>query len=345
LEAIGCEDIVIDFAKTVADPWEIALRDFWDEKCPAVVYAPASVNKYRQGLTWLRRAARSPDELDRSAVLQMMKRAKDDNIQNETINSVMNPMFAICEWLVAQQRMATNPIDKKKLRLRIKNPRMRQDKTISNDDLVQILQRADQEFIHSRCDQERWLSARLRALLYLVCFTGFRKSEALRLRRSRYDGQTLSVLGEDHAHRQAKTMSSERRVPIPDGARLRLNEWLAVLDKSGEHQWIFPGIRKDSPWVHGTSGTRALERIQQLAERAQVSQHVTLHNLRHTFATTAIHSAGFTAAQLALVMGHSSTYTQSVYVHHHSAMVGLMNRITFAADDRPRDSVGMSPVG
>jgi integrase/recombinase XerD len=80
------------------------------------------------------------------------------------------------------------------------------------------------------------------------------------------------------------------------------------------------GYRRSwSPTSHstksGSPGPRQAQKIvKRVAERARISQNVTSHVLRHTFATTAIQK-GISLAAIQKILGHDRLGTTAIYLN------------------------------
>ena len=152
-------------------------------------------------------------------------------------------------------------------------------------------------------------------LFLLELCTGMRRGEIVALQWN-----DLNMLtGELHICRQAttvhgrihisapKTKSSVRNVILPTDIVKILEEYM----KRTNSRWMFPSpIIEDSP-IHPSSVGSILER---LLERAEC-KHVRFHDLRHTFATTAL-ANGMDVKTLSAIIGHvSSETTLNIYTH------------------------------
>lgn len=161
----------------------------------------------------------------------------------------------------------------------------------------------------------RWKRQRLRALLYLLAFTGVRRAEALGLTVADIDLKQGLVRIKSNQGRSLKTRASARCVPISEPLRLVLANWIPQTGGV----WLFPGTRRRSPWLGGGPGVRALDQVRELGERAGVPG-LTISSFRHTFASL---SEGWGIGETALqrLMGHSNPRTQRSYRHELPAVL------------------------
>lgn len=171
-----------------------------------------------------------------------------------------------------------------------------------------LLDRAERELIDAAAP-DRWEAMRLATLVRLVLSTGLRRSEALGLRVEDVDLAGGMLVVRPNGRRHLKPGASRRRVPIPHPLRLALEAWLAAVDS----EWLFPGVTRVGPWLSGPRGQKALDRVRQLGERAELPG-VTILALRHTYATLA-ESLGFGELLLQRLLGHRRRRTQLHYRH------------------------------
>ena len=152
-------------------------------------------------------------------------------------------------------------------------------------------------------------------LFILELSTGLRRGEIAGLQWGDLDMQT----GELHITRQAttvhgrinistpKTKSPIRTIILPPD----IVKILAEYKKKVNSRWMFPSpIKEDAP-RHPTAIRKALQRTLERAE----CKNIRFHDLRHTFATTAL-ANGMDVKTLSAIIGHiSSETTLNIYTH------------------------------
>ena len=75
---------------------------------------------------------------------------------------------------------------------------------------------------------------------------------------------------------------------------------------------MFPSLRRESPWLGGSTGYRALDHVQALAARCGIAG-VTIQAFRRSIATHA-HRFGLGPLEVKDLLGHSSERTQEWYL-------------------------------
>lgn len=152
-------------------------------------------------------------------------------------------------------------------------------------------------------------------LFLLELCTGMRRGEIVALQWDDLNMQT----GELHICRQAttvhgnihicapKTKSSIRTVILPPD----IVKILAEYKKRVNSRWMFPSpVKEDAPY-HPSAVRKVLDRTLERAE----CKHIRFHDLRHTFATTAL-ANGMDVKTLSAIIGHiSSETTLNIYTH------------------------------
>ncbi len=152
-------------------------------------------------------------------------------------------------------------------------------------------------------------------LFLLELCTGMRRGEIVALKWEDLNMQT----GKLHISRQAtmakgqihisapKTKTSIRTIILPPD----IVKILSVYKKTVNSRWMFPSpIKEDAP-RHPAGVLNILYRTLEKAE----CKHIRFHDLRHTFATTAL-ANGMDVKTLSAIIGHiSSETTLNIYTH------------------------------
>src|SRR5262249_8405206 len=142
---------------------------------------------------------------------------------------------------------------------------------------------------------------RERTLLRTAYACGLRSQELLHLRVGDIDSARMVI------HIRQGKGRKERLVPLSPGL---LQELRAYWRRHRPHNWLFPGQRPERPLSDGW-----LHRIcQRIVLRASLGKAVTLHTLRHSFATHLL-EAGVDVITLQAILGHSSPRTTVPYLH------------------------------
>ena len=157
----------------------------------------------------------------------------------------------------------------------------------------------------SRDEVERLLAAvhnpKHRALLMLIYSGGLRVGEVVRLRPEDLDAQRGLI------HVRGGKGRKDRYTLLSDRAYREVTRYCEY-GRSGP--WLFPGTRTDR---HIT--TRTVQHIVESARRrAGIAKRVTVHTLRHSFATHLL-EAGTDLRYIQELLGHASTRTTQIYTH------------------------------
>ena len=140
-----------------------------------------------------------------------------------------------------------------------------------------------------------------RAILMTTYAAGLRVSEVARLRVEDIDSQRMVI----HV-RQGKGQKDRYVMLSPRLLEILRNYWKAVRPRG----YLFPGTAPDQP-IAVNSVHKACARA---AGYAQLGKHVTVHTLRHSFATHLL-EAGTDLRTIQVLLGHRSFNTTARYVH------------------------------
>lgn len=157
-------------------------------------------------------------------------------------------------------------------------------------------------------------------MFYLELSTGLRKGEIAALLWSDYDAQTQTI----HVTKQylfyngqgtvspPKSSTSVRYVSIPEEAAKLLEQ---EHEKHPKNPYMFP-----SPVTGEMYHPDAIVKIHRKICKDIGLEHVRFHDLRHSFATTAL-QCGVDVKTVSTMLGHSSAgFTLNVYTHSTSRM-------------------------
>lgn len=152
--------------------------------------------------------------------------------------------------------------------------------------------------------REDAVRVRDKALLELLYGSGLRISEALGLNQDDYrpGDRTLRVLGKG---------SKERLSPLSDASRAALDAWLAarpLLAEGGERA-LFVGSRGAR-----LNRRQAARIVEEAAVLAGIPQHISPHDLRHSYATHLL-EGGADLRSVQELLGHSRISTTQRYTH------------------------------
>lgn len=154
-------------------------------------------------------------------------------------------------------------------------------------------------------DADETFRLRDMALLELLYGSGLRISEAL--------GLDVNDVRPESGHVQVMGKGSkERIVPLSDTCRDALSRWLAVRDR-------VPPVHGERAAFLGRRGKRLDRRqaariLEERAAEAGIPQHISPHDLRHSFATHLL-EGGADLRAVQELLGHSRISTTQRYTH------------------------------
>lgn len=140
-----------------------------------------------------------------------------------------------------------------------------------------------------------------RTMLSLIYACGLRRSELLNLKINDVDSKRHMLI-----IRNSKGYK-DRQVPISDKTLEMLREYYKVYKPK---TWLFEGQQNGEPYSE-----QSLQNVLKHAiTKANISKPVTLHWLRHSYATHLLES-GVDIRYIQTLLGHKSTRTTEIYTH------------------------------
>lgn len=162
-----------------------------------------------------------------------------------------------------------------------------------------------------------------RVILMLVYSAGLRVGEVVRLR--------VEDLNEDRRliHVRAGKGHKDRYTLLSDVALRAVREYVEIYKPS---RWLFPGARPDRP-ITSRSVQKALESARR---KLGVQKRVTVHTLRHSFATHLL-EGGTDLRYIQELLGHASPKTTEIYTHVSQRALGQIRSPLDLSDPGARE--------
>jgi integrase/recombinase XerD len=140
-----------------------------------------------------------------------------------------------------------------------------------------------------------------RSMLSLIYSCGLRCGELIRLKKLDIDSERRLVI-----IRQSKGRK-DRVVPLSEKILHLLREYYKIFKPEN---YLFEGIKKGEPY-----SDRSLQQVlKQCLVKAEIKKPVTLHWLRHSYATHLLES-GTDLRYIQELLGHGSSRTTEIYTH------------------------------
>jgi site-specific recombinase XerD len=140
-----------------------------------------------------------------------------------------------------------------------------------------------------------------KAILMVIYSGGLRISEALNLKITDIDSKRMQIrIVSAKGNKDRYTLLSEKTLAI-------LREYYREYRPT---QWVFEGVSVGEPY-----SARSIQQILKAAVRkAGINKPVTVHTLRHSFATHLLEQ-GTDIRYIQSLLGHASTKTTEIYTH------------------------------
>ena len=166
-------------------------------------------------------------------------------------------------------------------------------------------------------------SLKHRAILMTAYAAGLRISEVVGLRVADIDSRRMTIrIRQGKGRKDREVMLSPRLLVV-------LREYWKV---ARPKEWLFPGDVPGRPLTDGS-----VHRIcVRAAQESGLGKHITIHTLRHSFATHLL-EAGTDLRTIQVLLGHRSLRTTAVYTH--------VSAVALAATQSPLDRLEASMEG
>lgn len=248
-----------------------------------------SVKAYRSRLRYLRRFSERELENIRLVDIQDLVAAYRKGRSNATTRLMVSAVRSFFDWCEAVEYLEHSPAK------RLKAPPRDQH-------VPRALSRSTSEQIITICEKALssggWRDVRNATLILALLLAGLRRAEATSLRWRDIDlgGKVLIVMGKGR---------KERRIPLHG----RLTEALQKLRRCQR--------RSGSVFCREDGEPLSLTAVNQIIFgewlEPRLGQHITPHQLRHTFATLIVECGG-SMDEVRDLLGHNSVATTQVYV-------------------------------
>lgn len=253
--------------------------------------SPQTVRSYRKNLLQFcnENNVEAVTDITRDAINHWISVLRDRNISDGTVANHLWALKAFLTWLEKEVGVACYRFD-------IRIPKVREP------EVVEYLEPDELEILFSLIDHEDLDGMRLRTYVEVMINTGLRPSEALNLRKDEVVGTEITITGKG---------KKERKIYFNNRAR----HWIKVYSR----------MRKDAcPSLFVTNPKYAAFEPQQISlnrmeehfrltfRRTGIQKTVTLHTLRHTYATTLV-AQGCPVDYVAALLGHSKVETTRKY--------------------------------
>lgn len=148
----------------------------------------------------------------------------------------------------------------------------------------------------------------------LVYSSGLRVSEAAALKIQHIDSKNMRVFVKDGKG------GKDRYTLLSHACLDALREYWKVCRPNHPENWLFPSRRNGSH-----IGISALEKaFKKAVQRANITKHVSIHTLRHSFATHLLEN-GASLLQIKDLLGHASIQSTTIYLHLANATAGIIS--------------------
>jgi site-specific recombinase XerD len=139
-----------------------------------------------------------------------------------------------------------------------------------------------------------------KTIVMLAYSSGLRLSELVNIKLTDIDRDRMQIrVTQSKGKKDRYTKLSNKFLGVLD----------TYLDKYQPREWLFEGVGS------GTYSTRSIQNIVKLAaQKAGIKKHISVHTLRHSFATHLLEN-GTDLRYIQSMLGHDSSKTTEIYTH------------------------------
>ena len=228
---------------------------------------------------FLQHTEKDLDELSESDVFEYLVYLKEQRgLANDSLNQRRAALRMLFEDILGR------PLSRKVLKF-AKRPK-RLPETLTTSEVTGLLQAAE-NFKHQ-------------TILMTIYSAGLRVGEAIRLKPLDIDSKSMQI------HIRGAKGQKDRQVMLSEKLLVQLRQYWRIHRPKG---WLFPSTHSES---HLNSQT-VQKAFKKAALKAGIRKPITLHCLRHSFATHML-EAGVGLPYIQQLLGHSSIKTTMVYL-------------------------------
>ncbi len=244
-------------------------------------YSPKTIKSYRNNVTrFLTYAAKAPEKITNDDIRKyMLFLLEEQGTSHSYVNQALSAIKIYFKEVLDRDDIAYHL------------PRPKKEKT-----LPEILSKEEVGRILSNIQ-----NIKHRAILYLVYSSGLRVGEVVRLKVNDLDQDRMLLRVEQGKGRKDRyTLLSQVALDI-------VNKYMAIEEPEDR---LFPGGKEDSFLTE-----RSVQKVfKDACDKADIKKNVSVHTLRHSFATHLLES-GTDIRYIQELLGHSSSKTTEIYTH------------------------------
>lgn len=268
--------------------------------------SPLTIESYQNALNKFVNLSglQSPEEINKATVrefkaeLHTFRTKQGNELSVRSKNHALTVLRALLRYLIAEEEMDVYPPD----RVSLLKDEPRQIKTLSQPELVRLLNEPDTEKIAGKRDK---------AILELFFSTGLRLTELKSLNRTDLNFQTREISVRGKRGKVRLVFLSPRaieHIQIYTNARLDHLSPLFVQHKANLTTMLPPGEQ------YRLSRISIYNLVKKYARSAGIMSNPSPHTLRHSFATDLLRN-GADLRSVQELLGHKDVSTTQIYTH------------------------------